>query len=419
MNVRLLAIGTRGDVQPYMALALGLQQAGYDVTVATTANFREFVEGYDLKCITAAEDIQAISTRARQGRGRKAKWEVFRILLETTLALTEGADALIYSSAAILSAPHVAEKLGIPAFPALLQPFYNPTRQFPAVLMPALPLGGAYNRFTYTMFEWFTWTFLKRAINNWRRDTLGLPPVQGSGPFTALREQHVPTFYALSPTVLPKPPEWGDHVHVTGYWFLNHEAGWQPAPTLVDFIQRGDPPVYIGFGSIASKDPQATGRLVLDAVRQAGVRAVVSSGWEGISAADAPDNVLLIKGAPHDWLFPQMAAVVHHGGAGTTGAGLRAGKPTVIVPAGGDQPFWGRRVFELGAGTKPIPRQRLTAEKLAEAIRTAVSDTTMRQRAAALGEAIRAEDGVGNAVRILQQALGPQRTEPAAASEAV
>jgi sterol 3beta-glucosyltransferase len=407
MNIRLLAIGTRGDVQPYIALGLGLQRAGYDVTVATTANFAEFVRGYGLNCIAAAEDIQAISTQARRRGGRKAKWEVFRILLESTLALSEGADVLIYSSAAILSAPHVAEKLGIPAFPALLQPFYNPTRQFPAVLMPALPLGGWYNRFTYSMFEWFTWTFLKRAINNWRRDTLGLPSAQRSGPFTTLREKRVPTFYALSPTVLPKPPEWEDHVHVTGYWFLDHEQGWQPPATLVDFINSGEPPVYVGFGSIASRDAQATGRLVLDAVKkQAGVRAVVSSGWEGIEAENIPDRVMLIKGTPHDWLFPQMAAVVHHGGAGTTGAGLRAGKPTVIVPAGGDQPFWGRRVHKLGAGTAPIPRKSLTAENLAAAIRTAVSDPSLKQHAVALGEAIRAEDGVGNAVRIIQQALG-------------
>ena len=409
MHIRLLAVGTRGDVQPYIALALGLQRAGYDVAVGTTANFRDFVESYGLKCIAAAEDIQAISTRARQGRGRKAKWEVFRILLETTLALTEGADVLIYSSAAILSAPHAAEKLNIPAFPALLQPFYNPTRQFSAVLMPALPLGGWYNRFTYTMFEWFTWTFLKRPINKWRQQKLGLPPFAGRGPFTALRDQQVPTFYALSPTVLPKPPEWGDHVHVTGYWFLDRDPKWQPPATLVEFIASGEPPVYVGFGSIASRDAQTTGRLVLDAVKQAGVRAVVSSGWEGIAADNAPDDVMLIKGAPHDWLFPQMSAVVHHGGAGTTGAGLRAGKPTVIVPAGGDQPFWGRRVHELGAGTAPIPRKRLTAGNHAEAIRTAVNDTAMRQRAAALGTAIRAEDGVSNAVRIIQQALGEQQ----------
>lgn len=410
MHIRLLAIGTRGDVQPYIALALGLQRAGYEVAVATTANFRELVESYGVECRTTPYDIQAISAQARKRGGRKAKWEVFRILLETTQTLTEGADAIIYSSAAILSAPHVAEKMGVPAFPALLQPFYNPTREFPAVMMPALPLGGGYNAFTYKMFEWFTWTFLKGSINKWRQGTLGLPPVGGSGPFTALREKHVPTFYALSPSVLPKPPEWEDHVHVTGYWFLDHAEVWEPAPSLVEFIRSGSAPVYIGFGSIASRDAKATGRLVLDAIAKAGVRAVIASGWEGIETSEVPDNVLLIKGAPHDWLFPQMAAVVHHGGSGTTGAGLRAGKPTVIVPAGGDQPFWGNRVHQLGAGTAPIPRKRLTSDNLAEAIRTAVSDPMMQQRAAALGEAIRAEDGVGNAVRILQQALGSSQS---------
>jgi sterol 3beta-glucosyltransferase len=409
MNIRLLAIGSQGDVQPFGALGLGLQRAGFDVSVATTINFKTFVESRGLACITSDMDIQAAVRREKQGepsgqtgRRRKAKWEVFQMLLDETLRLSQDAGLLIYSPAASLTAPHVAEKLGIPAISAPLQPYMDPTRDFPAVAMPALNLGGWYNLFSYTMFEQFVWLALRGRINRWRRDVLGLPPYK-EGPFTTLRRQHATTLYAFSPTVLPKPAEWGENVHVTGYWFLPHAEDWQPPAELVDFLAAGPAPVYVGFGSMASRNPQETARIVLNAIRQTGVRAVIASGWGGLSASDVPPSVHLIKNAPHDWLFPRMAAVVHHGGAGTTAAGLRAGVPSVIVPFGGDQPFWGRRVHAIGAGLAPIPHKRLTAERLAEALRVAVSDETMCRRAAELGAKIRAEDGVDCAVRIIEQ----------------
>ncbi len=406
MHIRLLAIGTQGDVQPYVALGLGLQRAGFEVSLGTTANFKAFVERWGLSCVTSDMDLQAVVAQARQRCApRKAKWAVFRMLLDDTLRLSEGADALLYSPTASLSAPHVAEKLKIPAFPALLQPFMNPTRDFPAVMMPALRLGGWYNRLTYTLFEQFTSTFLKRAINTWRRDVLDLPPSSEAGTFAPLRKQRVPTLYGVSPIVLPKPAEWGEHVHMTGYWFLPPDAGWQPPRDLVAFLEAGPPPVYIGFGSMGSHDPRRTAETILGAIKQAGVRGIIASGWEGISTSDLPDSVRLIDAVPHDWLFPRMAAVVHHGGAGTTAAGLRAGVPTVIVPFGGDQPFWGRHAYALGVGPEPIPRKRLTADRLANALRTAVENASLQQRAAAIGQALRAEDGVGNAVRVIEAAV--------------
>lgn len=411
-EIRIIAMGTRGDVQPYVALALGLQQAGHNVVVGTTADFKEFAEGYGLKCIITNSDMKSVAQQGARGRVtikgktyRNAKWAFFQMLLDATLELSEGADILIYSSAMILTAPHVAEKLKIPAFPAMLQPYMTPTGDFPPVGVPPLPLGAGYNRFAYKLFEQFVWLFLKGSINTWRRDTLGLPPYAEPSPFSALQRGHLPTLYGFSPSVLPKPAEWGDHIHVTGYWFLPSEAGWQPPTALVEFLNAGAPPVYIGFGSMASNDPQKTATLIRSAVKAAGVRAVVATGWDVAREARTDPDIFVLESVPHEWLFPRMAAIVHHGGAGTTGASLRAGVPTIVIPYKSDQPFWGHRVAQLGVGPQPIPRKKLNADNLASAIRTALNDDPIRQRAKALGERIRAEDGIGEAVKVIESVI--------------
>ncbi len=175
------------------------------------------------------------------------------------------------------------------------------------------------------------------------------------------------------------------------------------------FLDAGDPPVYVGFGSMSGRDPQHLTKLVIDALQQAGVRGLIATGWGGLTAADLPETIFKIDSVPHDWLFPRVAAVVHHGGAGTTAAGLRAGRPTVICPFIVDQPFWGRRVHELGAGAAPIPQKQLTAENLAAAIREVTSDPTIHRKAEVLGEQIRQEDGIGIAVNLIEKSRAAQR----------
>ncbi len=192
---------------------------------------------------------------------------------------------------------------------------------------------------------------------------------------------------------------------MTGYWFLDSPANWQPPQELVDFLKAGSPPVYIGFGSMSDSNPEALTKLVLDALAESGQRGVLIKGWGALSNADLPDHVFQIDSVPHDWLFPQMAAVVHHGGAGTTSAGLRAGVPSIIIPFAVDQPFWGQRVANLGVGTQPILRQELTAEKLTAAIKIATSDEAMKEKARILGQKISAENGVKQAVEIIHSHL--------------
>jgi UDP:flavonoid glycosyltransferase YjiC (YdhE family) len=211
----------------------------------------------------------------------------------------------------------------------------------------------------------------------------------------------MPVLYGFSPSVLPPPPDWSSEVHVTGYWFLDPPEDWTPPSRLVAFLEAGPPPLYIGFGSMGSRDPQKTSQLVLEALAPAKQRAVILSGWGGLETADLPAHAIAVDSVPFSWLFPRCAAVVHHGGAGTTAAGLRAGVPSVVIPFFGDQPFWGRHVAELGVGPAPIPRRKLTAERLARTIEIAVGDAGMRRRAAELGTAIRAEDGVAQAVALV------------------
>jgi len=208
--------------------------------------------------------------------------------------------------------------------------------------------------------------------------------------------------YGYSPTVIPKPPDWGDNQQITGYWFLDTVKGYRPETALRDYLEDGPPPVCVGFGSMVDHEQKAIDRLVIDALRETGHRGILLGGWSQLGSGDLPEFVFRVDAVPHDWLFPRMAAVVHHGGSGTTAAALRAGVPSVVVPWFGDQFFWGWRVQELGAGPKPISRNKLTTAKLVGAIQQAVSDESIMCEAAQLGRQIRAEDGVGTAVKLIE-----------------
>lgn len=279
---------------------------------------------------------------------------------------------------------------------AMPLPVY-PTRAFTNPILP-FELPAALNRLSYTANSGGKAPFMS-MINEFRREELGLPPRSRLASEERLPDgRSIPILHAYSPAVVPIPPDWPPHVTATGYWFVGADPAWQPPADLAAFLDAGPPPVYVGFGSMVTQDPASKIAVVVEALRLSGQRGVIAAGWAGLQAADLPDTIHLLDRAPHDWLFPRMSAVVHHGGAGTTAAGLRAGRPTIIAPFFGDQPFWGRRVQALGVGPPPLPQKRLTAEALAAAIRAVVSDDGIRARAAALGERIRAEDGVERAV---------------------
>jgi sterol 3beta-glucosyltransferase len=242
------------------------------------------------------------------------------------------------------------------------------------------------------------------VVNQWRKETLKLPHRSlFASELVRADGRPVPVLLSFSPNVVPPPPDWPESVQVTGYWFLDEGRTWQPPSCLLEFLAAGSPPVFIGFGSMAGRNPTKTARVVLDALAQSGQRGLIVTGWGGLSIPNPPPEVHVTEFVPYDWLLPRVAAVVHHGGAGTTAAGLRAGNPTLICPFVADQPFWGRRVEELGVGPSPIPQRKLTADNLARAMREAVTNTQMQERAAMLGAKIQAEDGLGNAMAFIEE----------------
>lgn len=250
------------------------------------------------------------------------------------------------------------------------------------------------------------WQKNRKAINRFRKEILDLPSLPFLGnQFRRKQPKNLsplPFLYGFSPLVIPKPLDWSDWLNVTGYWFLDSSVHYQPPKELLDFINNGSAPVCIGFGSMAFGNTSNVAQVLLEALELSQQRGILLSGWAGISNAKKSDNVFIIDSVPHDWLFPRMAAVVHHGGAGTTAAGIRAGVPSVVVPFFADQPFWAERLVELGVSPPPIPFKELSAQRLAAAIQVAVSDKNMQQQAFALGESVRKENGVANAVEAFQ-----------------
>lgn len=422
MRIVIIAIGSRGDTQPYVALGTGLQRAGYDVRIVAGDNFAEFVTARGLDYVPLGVDLEDYVNNRILG-ALETGWNTFRALREV---LQEGipymdaifssvsqacqdADALVGGLVGGITGFHFAEYHRIPMFWGLTIPLPGRTRTRPS---PIFPVGvpRAFNTLTYTAMEGFLFRTLRSFTAKWRArlDLPPLPRAPGYG-YGMLHGRPVVELHAVSPSVLPHPADWGAHRHTTGYWFLDHDPAWTPPAALVDFLDDGPPPVYAGFGSMSSRDPERITGIVLDSLRRAGQRGVIATGWGGIRAADLPDDVFLLRSCPHDWLFPRMAAVVHHGGVGTTGAGLRAGIPAVIVPFFGDQAFWGRQVRALGVGIDPIPRRSLHANQLSYAIRIAATHGPMRERAAALGARIRSEDGIGCAVNVIGRALENRR----------
>ncbi|NIL58317.1 glycosyltransferase [Salinispora arenicola] len=423
MRVLVVTVGSRGDVQPYVALGKGLQAAGHHVTLATCARFRTVVTDQGLAYGQLSDDILQLldSTAGRAAMedatgvfgsiktniklARQANPINRKLLVDVWAAAQQAEpDVIVYHPKA-LAGPHVAEKLGVPVVLALPVPVSVPTGDFPLVGLPALPLGRWYNRLTYRLAG-AGYRMYDGMVNAFRRETLGLARTSGAALTTRLPDgRPIPVLHGISEHVLPRPADWPAHVHLTGYWFLDGADRWQPPPALVDFIEAGDPPVYVGFGSMAGRDPHRLTRVVGEALRLAGVRGIITTGWGGLEMVEQSDTNWHLTQAPHDWLFPRVSAVVHHGGAGTTAAALRAGKPSVICPFILDQFVWGRQVFALGAGSAPIPQRKLTAQRLAAAIREVTTNADVQGAAARLGRSLAAEDGVANAVARIDAVL--------------
>jgi sterol 3beta-glucosyltransferase len=420
MKALVLTLGTRGDVQPFAALARGLARRGHQVVVAAPERFRSLTEGPGVEFssvddgpLRVLEDPSAVGDVA--GGGLRAKAALMRSmpamfgrLLDDCWQVAStgagaGADVVVHNGQ-VIAGQHVAEKLGVPAVLGLPIPMYVPTRAFPwpgQQFSPSLP--GFLNRATFAGMKAPAVVF-GRTVDRWRA-SLGLPRRRGRhDPLRSPDGRQVMVLHGISPSVLPRPGDWPATAQMTGYWFLDSPAGDASlAPRVKELLAADPPPVYVGFGSMAGPDPAAATGVVLEALRLAGVRAVIGTGWGGLPETVSQGHVFASE-LPHDVVFPRCSVIVHHGGAGTTAAAARAGRPQVICPFVADQPFWGRRMQHLGVAPAPIDQRRLTAESLAAAIRQALTPS-MARTAEGIGERIRAEDGITTAVAALEDAL--------------
>ncbi len=420
MNIFILTAGSRGDVQPYVALGQGLKKAGHLVTICTCSSFESFITDHGLNYGYMNNDfIKLVDSEA--GREMMESGGTFFGLIGAMLKLLKVAkvinkqmfrDAWNSAQAAkpdiiifhpkVLAASHIAEKLDIPAIMAVLVPAIVPTSDSVAIGFPNLKLGGWYNKLSYKVLHWGYHNH-DDIVNEFRQDVLGIGKFpKSTSPIEMTNGNPIPVMHGYSELISPRPKDWSDTAYVTGYWFLDQKDDWRPTAELVDFLEAGEQPVYVGFGSMAGRNPQKMANIVINALEKAGVRGIIATGWGGLDARIRPKNIFKIDKIPHFWLFPRVSAVVHHGGAGTTAAGLRAGRPTIVCPFLVDQPYWGERVYALGVGSKPIPQQKLTATKLAKAIREVTTNQVIRKNAETLGEKIRKEDGIKNAIAIIE-----------------
>ncbi len=418
MQITIIAGGSRGDVQPYVALGVGLKEAGHTVRVLTSDDFQQLVTDYGLDFYTVGGNAQVVAQSMQAtldqgnmlkilGQMRQASEQQAARSAERGVVACEGSNLILGGLSGLFSGLSLSEKLGIPLMLAYLVPF-TPTSAFPSPLtpLPQTPLTQWLNKPSFLLAQQIMWQSFRSADNKARQQVLQLPASLFWGPFSSLKGSKQAVLYGYSSYVLPQPRDWNAFQHVTGYWFLDPPQNWEPPADLLHFLQSGPPPVYIGFGSMTSSKPEEAADLVLEALARTGQRGVLYEGWGGLKKEQLPESVFMTGSVPHTWLFPRMAAVVHHGGVGTAAAGFAAGVPSIITPFFADQPFWGQRAYELGVGPKPIARKRMTVDNLTAAIEHAISDEEMRKKAALLGERIRAENGVAQAVHVIEQSRG-------------
>lgn len=415
MKVALVTFGTRGDVEPFVALAQRLRRAGHDAYLTAPSNFARSASLYgvpfrpfscDTEELARRPDVKRILDSGSTLRFMKARMRQ-TVLDEVNLdvwRLTQDAEAMAFRAGAPPAAYSIACKRGIPSVEVMYLPL-EPSGELPAVAAGMRRAGGpVFNRtmghLTYQVF----WRMFAPSANRFRRDVLQMPRLPFLGPRAEYARRRHPIICTYSPTVLPRPRDWRQDIHVVGYFFLEEPPGWQPRADLCAFLAAGPKPVYIGLGSMTTANPGKRASILLEGLRRSGQRAVFQGGWGKLDTGRPfPKEVFPLEEAPFAWLFPKMAAILHHGGAGTTSFALRAGLPSITLPHNFDQPYWAQRLYELGVSPRPLPIQRITADSVATAIAEVMKDAAFRQRAAAIGERIRSEDGVGQAVELFHQ----------------
>ena len=409
MNITILTYGSRGDVQPFLPLSVGLINRGHKVTLAAPARFKNLVEEYKINFIPLAGDPEDLSRKLNDAGYNFIKQvrelmshavEIGADILRQTEIASQNADLIIHTFAHAVGAHTLAREKIIPDIHIQTFPMFTPTGDYPNITMPNFQ-NRFLNRLTHTMSAKVTALTSKIGFEQVRRRA-GLPKRKLFFPFDENPPRlRTPILCAWSPSILPASTDWSNpRVHVTGYYFFPLNSSYSPAPELDSFLKSGKPPICISFGSMVNKDAKRIDEIIRESLKQTNNRGIILSGWADVKH-ESTNDLLYLESAPHDWLLPKCKMIIHHGGAGTTSAGLCAGIPNIVVPFTADQPFWGGRVHAVGAGPKPILVKNLSVEKLTKAIAEAESDVILQQ-AQVIGQEIRGEDGVNEAVRWIE-----------------
>ncbi|KAL9429512.1 hypothetical protein AB3S75_031340 [Citrus x aurantiifolia] len=424
LHIVMLIVGTRGDVQPFVAIGKRLQEDGHRVRLATHANFKDFVLGAGLEFFPLGGDPKILAGYMVKNKGflpsgpseipiqRNQLKEIIYSLLPA--CKDPDPDTMVpFKPDAIIANPpayghtHVAESLKVPLHIIFTMP-WTPTSEFPHPLS-RVKQPVAY-RLSYQIVDALIWLGIRDMINDFRKKRLNLRRVTYlSGSYSSPLD--VPYAYIWSPHLVPKPKDWGPKIDVVGFCFLDLASTYEPPDSLVKWLEDGEKPIYFGFGSLPVEEPEKMTEIIVKALEITGHRGIINKGWGGLgNLAESKDFVYLLDNCPHDWLFSRCLAVVHHGGAGTTAAGLKAACPTTIVPFFGDQPFWGERVHARGLGPAPIPVEEFSLDKLVDAIRFML-DPKVKEHAVELAKAMENEDGVTGAVKAFYKHFPGKKSE--------
>jgi sterol 3beta-glucosyltransferase len=407
VRITLLTYGSHGDVQPFVALGAHLRRAGHQITLAAPAQFAPLAAAHELAFVGLPGDIAAIS-RTLAGQGGTHSWHLMRAIYREVVPVAQAAlrllrracqdaDLLVYSFLLTYGGHMLAQERGIPDIAAQLFPMFAPTVHWPGMLAPTASLGPLGNYATHVIAsaifrssQWASYQWLRRRDPTIGPRHLPWPDLGGRTPLLG----------AFSPTLVPPPPDWAGRCTVIGAWQLDAPT-FTPPPALAHFLASDPPPIFIGLGSMMPPDPAATTAMIIAAVQRTGQRAIIQRGWSGLAAGALPPNIIAVDQLAHAWLFPQMAGIIHHGGAGTTHAALASGVPSAVLPFGADQPFWAARVARLGVGPAPLPARDLSVEALAQQIRI-MCEPAIRARAAQIGQRMRAETGLVIAQQMIE-----------------
>jgi UDP:flavonoid glycosyltransferase YjiC (YdhE family) len=417
LHITILSAGSRGDVQPYLALATGLKTAGFDVRLAANSNFEQLAKAYCLEFAPIDVDSYAF-VQKRETQDWLNSRSLPSLLLNSLKVINltqnqalkdawqacQGTDAIIYHTFTLPTGFLIGKKLSIPCLPASLYPL--PTKAHPCLpLNMRFNLGGGFNLMSHLVLEQINWLANRSTAKVFWN---GQGRIPWTDPYRQKDQAERLVLCGYSKTLVPLPPDLPDYASVVGYWLLDAPTDWQPPDDVVEFLEAGPTPIFIGFASMG--DPmkaQETTRLVIEALEKSGQRGIMVSGWSGLGTDfPLPETVCVVESIPYAWLMSKVRLVVHHAGAGSTAYGLSAGVPNVVIPHFSDNFFWAEKVEALGISPKPIPRNNLTADNLALAINEALTNDAMNEKAAIVGRKIKAEKGIQQAVAEIENFLG-------------